>query len=140
MSAPWDDIKARLARGDAVGVDDIVAALAAGPPPPKLPRLVAAPTPRRRGRKQTWSDSDVRAIDTLCQRIRFWSETYTTDPETMTCAPTSWEEIYARVGRALRDPIDARSVQALLRRRRGSLRGMCLVPDADMLAVLKLAD
>lgn len=136
MTDSSPEIWARLLSGEPVTAEELARALACSPPPQELDgmELRAVKPKRGRGRPRKWSERDKRTIAALVERVRFWSEIESTGPDGRS-TPLPKEEIYRRVGAALRSPMEGKSVENLIADyRKGT--GMRVFRDEDFRGIL----
>jgi hypothetical protein len=134
----WDDVRAKLRRGEAVTVDELAAAIAAGPVPRDV-EITATLRPQRGRPPDPWNPADLDVIANMCTRVRLWSEWATTALDG-TCRPLPMREVYSRVARALRRPVSGKALENLLRthsRTRGR-PAMRLYRDEDFHRVFRV--
>jgi hypothetical protein len=133
----WDALRARLDAGEPVTLDEIVRVIATTPIPADLrdTEVRLEPAKQPRGRPRKWTERDIRTVENLCKRIRFWSEIENADADGY-CRPLRMEEIYKRVGESLRHPMAGKSVENLIRSV-GTNREMRIYRDEDFRRVLR---
>jgi hypothetical protein len=133
----WDDLRARLDGGEPVTLDEIVRVIATAPLPADLRDAeVRLDAPKRsRGRPRKWTEHEIRTVENLCKRVRFWSQVETADADGY-CRPLRMEQVYERVGASLRHRMEGKSVQNLIRSA-GESREMRIYRDEDFRRVLR---